>query len=98
MRYRTMPEETIRRLPMYLRVLLYLQKLDMQYIPSHKLAEFLQLKSPQIRKDLSYFGAFGTRGTGYKVDLLIEQIRDILKLNVKQKAALIGAGKLGSAI
>ncbi|MHC4237311.1 MAG: redox-sensing transcriptional repressor Rex, partial [Planctomycetota bacterium] len=46
----------------------------------------------------SYFGAFGTRGIGYPVASTADQIRSILKLDVTQKAALIGAGRLGAAI
>lgn len=67
-------------------------------ISSSQLAERLHLNPPQIRKDLSYFGAFGTRGIGYPVASTADQIRSILKLDVTQKAALIGAGRLGAAI
>ena len=56
------------------------------------------MNPPQIRKDLSYFGAFGTRGIGYPVAATADKIRGILKLNVTQKAVLIGAGRLGAAI
>lgn len=98
MRYQKVPEETIKRLPRYLRALLFLQQQQTEYVPSHTLAEYVRLNPPQIRKDLSYFGAFGLRGTGYNVDGLIKEIRQILKLNIKQKTVLVGAGRLGSAI
>jgi len=71
---------------------------DQEYISSSQLADRLHLNPPQIRKDLSYFGAFGTRGVGYPVASTAEQIREILKLDVTQKAVLIGAGRLGAAI
>ena len=67
-------------------------------ISSSQLAEQLHLNPPQIRKDLSYFGAFGTRGIGYPVAATAEKIRGILKLDVTQKAVLVGAGRLGTAI
>ena len=67
-------------------------------ISSQQLADRLHLNSPQIRKDLSYFGAFGTRGIGYPVASTAEQIRGILKLDVSQQAVLVGAGRLGTAI
>ncbi len=67
-------------------------------ISSNQLAERLGLNPPQIRKDLSYFGAFGTRGVGYPVTSTADQIRGILKLDVAQKAVLVGAGRLGAAI
>jgi redox-sensing transcriptional repressor len=82
---------------MYLRVLLYLPKTK-EYLSSRELSEYLHVKPPQIRKDFSYFGAFGTRGTGYKIEDLIKQVKKALKLDVSQKAVLIGAGKLGTAL
>ncbi|MCE5185659.1 MAG: redox-sensing transcriptional repressor Rex [Planctomycetaceae bacterium] len=98
MKYRKIPEETIRRMPRYLRAFSTLQSENQGYISSQLLAERLHLNPPQIRKDLSYFGAFGTRGIGYPVQSTAEQIRSILKLNITQRAALVGAGRLGTAI
>ncbi len=98
MRYSKIPSETIRRLPMYLRALIFIEKNAKDYISSKSLSEFVHINPSQIRKDFSYFGAFGVKGTGYKVITLIEQIREILKIKGGQKAALIGAGKLGTAI
>lgn len=98
MKYRKIPEETIRRMPRYLRAFSTLETENEGFISSRILAERLHLNPPQIRKDLSYFGAFGTRGIGYPVGPTAEQIRSILKLNITQKAALIGAGRLGTAI
>jgi len=98
MKYHKIPEETIRRMPMYLRAFSILKTEDQETISSSQLAERLHLNPPQIRKDLSYFGAFGTRGIGYPVASTADQIRGILKLDVTQKAALIGAGRLGAAI
>ncbi|HDS84683.1 MAG TPA: redox-sensing transcriptional repressor Rex [Phycisphaerales bacterium] len=98
MKYRKIPDETIRRMPMYLRALSLVEQEGQQTISSRQLAERLHLKPPQIRKDLSYFGAFGTRGIGYPVVSTAQQIRTILRLDVPQKAALIGAGQLGTAI
>jgi len=98
MRYQKVPDETIKRLPRYLRALLFLQQGKVESISSHKLAEYVQLNSTQIRKDLSHFGAFGKRGTGYNVVNLTETIRDILKLNKTQNTVLVGAGRLGTAI
>ncbi|MBN1816127.1 MAG: redox-sensing transcriptional repressor Rex [Sedimentisphaerales bacterium] len=98
MRYRKIPSETIRRLPMYLRAISFLRRQGQDYVSSRDLADQLHLKSPQIRKDFSYFGAFGVKGIGYRVDTLIGRIREILKLSGTQKAALIGAGRLGKAL
>lgn len=98
MKYHKIPDETIRRMPMYLRALSLLEQEAMEFISSRQLAQRLHLNPPQIRKDLSYFGAFGTRGIGYPVISTAQQVRSILKLDIRQKAALIGAGRLGTAI
>lgn len=98
MEYHKIPSETIRRMPMYLRAFSILKTENQETISSDRLAERLHLNPPQIRKDLSYFGAFGTRGVGYPVSSTADQIRNILKLDVTQKAVLVGAGRLGAAI
>ena len=98
MRYHKIPNETIRRLPMYLRALAVYRENGSGYVSSEELANDLCLNSPQIRKDLSYFGTFGKRGMGYEVDELREQIRGILKIDETQKAVVVGAGRLGCAL
>jgi len=98
MRYRRIPDETVRRLPIYLRGLLLLSDQSQQNISSRHLADFLSVKASQIRKDFSYFGAFGTPGIGYDIRKLVKQIKKILNLGALHKAALVGVGNLGSAI
>jgi len=97
MKNRRIPDETIRRLPIYLRGLLFLQEKGRKNISSSDLAEFIGTYPWQIRKDFSYFGGFGVRGIGYNIEKLEKEIKKILKLNVVQKAALVGVGNLGSA-
>lgn len=98
MRYSRIPEETIRRLPIYLRGLLLTSEQGQKNISSRNLADFVGVNPCQIRKDFSYFGDFGTRGVGYNVGKLAKEIKRILKLDVIQKAVLVGVGNLGSAI
>ncbi len=98
MRYRRVPDETVRRLSVYLRGLLFLAKQGRQNISSRDLADFLGVNPWQIRKDLSYFGGFGTPGVGYKTEKLTKQIKKILKLDSVHKTALVGVGNLGSAV
>jgi len=85
-------------MPRYLMAFSLLERQGQSFVSSSQLAQQVHLNSPQIRKDLSYFGAFGTRGVGYPVAPTGEQIREILKLDIRQKAALVGAGRLGTAI
>lgn len=98
MKYHRIPDETIRRLPVYLRGLLFLAEGGNANVSSQDLANFIGSNPWQIRKDFSYFGGFGIRGVGYNVSKLTKEIKKILKLNNVLKAALIGAGNLGSAV
>lgn len=67
-------------------------------ISSDELAERAGTTSAQVRKDLSVFGSFGKRGLGYGVAELLQTLREIIGLNRKWRVALIGAGKIGSAL
>jgi len=98
MKYRKIPDETVRRLPIYLRVLLFSREQGKESISSRDIAVFLGVNSAQIRKDFSYFGDFGTPGVGYNIEKLTKQIKKILKLDVTHRVALVGVGNLGSAI
>ncbi|OHB44234.1 MAG: redox-sensing transcriptional repressor Rex [Planctomycetes bacterium GWC2_49_10] len=92
------PDETIRRLPLYLRGMQFFAEQRLMNVSSEKLADFLHISAALIRKDFCYFGDFGTRGVGYDVQTLLKQIREILKLNTPRKAILVGAGNLGTAL
>ena len=98
MRYHKIPDETIRRLPAYLKGLVFLSEQGQQSMSSRELAGYLGVNPWQIRKDFSYFGSFGTPGVGYNIKELIKQINSILKLDAGHKAALVGVGNLGSAV
>src|SRR5258708_19502910 len=74
-------ELTTNRLSVYLRCLNTLAAAGIKTISSQALPEQFNLNSPQIRKDLVYFGAFGVRGVGYYVADLREHITNILGLD-----------------
>jgi len=97
-RYHKISDETIRRLPVYLRDLLTLSEQGRTSISSNDLAALLGVNPWQIRKDFSYFGDFGTRGVGYDVENLIRQIKKILRLSAVNQVALVGVGNLGTAV
>ncbi len=65
---------------------------------SEALAKAAGVKSTQLRKDLTYFGQFGTRGLGYDVEQLAKMIADLLGTNSLQPVILIGVGNLGLAL
>ncbi|MDD4359855.1 MAG: redox-sensing transcriptional repressor Rex [Syntrophaceticus sp.] len=92
------PEATIMRMTVYSRYIEHLRQQDVATISSFDIAEGAGVSSAQVRKDLAYFGEFGTRGVGYNVDELCGHIRRILGLSQEWPSVLVGAGKLGSAL
>src|SRR5207248_5936735 len=65
---------------------------------SEALAAAAGVNSAKLRKDLSHLGSYGTRGVGYDVALLIEQIEHVLGLTHRRAVALVGVGNLGHAL
>ncbi len=84
---------SIRRLSSYLRTLDTLEKAGVDIVSSRKLSEIEGASDGLIRKDLSLFGSFGVRGSGYPVAALKENIIKILGLDRKWKIILIGIGE-----
>ncbi|HET9151722.1 MAG TPA: redox-sensing transcriptional repressor Rex [Gemmatimonadales bacterium] len=91
-------ESTVRRLSLYLRFLEEFEGQGIATVSSEALASRGGTTSAQVRKDLSFFGSFGKRGLGYPVPELVEQLRGILGLRQRYRVAMIGAGKIGSAL
>lgn len=91
-------ESTIHRLSLYYRTLSLLEKENYETVSSKELAKREKLTPAQVRKDLSFFGSFGTRGLGYNVNELKLKIESILGINRDWKVALIGVGNIGSAL
>lgn len=91
------PNATVKRLSYYLRSLRRLKDAGVSVVSSEELVSPLNISSAQFRKDLSYFGAFGRKGVGYRVDALIGEIGKILGTDSAWKVAVVGTGRLGSA-
>ena len=95
---RKIADSTVRRLSLYLRFLEEFEEQGIDTVSSEALASRGGTTSAQVRKDLSHFGSFGKRGTGYPVTALREGIEEILGLGRTWRVALVGAGKLGAAL
>jgi redox-sensing transcriptional repressor len=95
---RRIPEATVARLPVYLRILSERFDAGVTSISSDELAEFAGLNAAKVRKDLSYLGSYGTRGVGYDVEFLVYQIRRELGLTHDWPVVIVGAGNLGQAL
>ncbi|HOD66971.1 MAG TPA: redox-sensing transcriptional repressor Rex [candidate division Zixibacteria bacterium] len=91
-------ESTIHRLSLYCRALSLLEKENYETVSSKELAKREKLTPAQVRKDLSFFGSFGTRGLGYPVNELKQRIASILGIDRVWRVALVGVGNIGSAL
>jgi redox-sensing transcriptional repressor len=92
------PRKTIYRLSIYLRCLARLRENGIGTVSSEALAKAAGVKPTQLRKDLAYFGTFGTRGLGYDVNELSLKISDELGTSSLQPVILVGVGNLGLAL
>ena len=98
MKYKKIPEATIRRLSRYSRRLEEMEEKGEKVVSSAQLASQCMVNAAQVRKDLAYFGEFGIRGVGYYVKELLNNIKKILGSNKEWRMGLVGVGNLGSAL
>lgn len=92
------PDQTINRLPIYLRCLTQARAVGIAVVNSLQLAQMAGTNAAQVRKDLSYLGELGKRGIGYDVEGLLAHISEVLGLTEKRRVAIIGYGRLGGAL
>jgi len=95
---RAIPEAAVARLAVYLRVLSGMKEGGTRSVSSEELSVAAGVNSAKLRKDLSYIGTYGTRGVGYEVEVLIDQIERVLGLTREQSVAVVGIGNLGHAL
>jgi redox-sensing transcriptional repressor len=93
-----LPEATVARLPVYLRVLTGMADRGVVTVSSDQLAAGAGVNSAKLRKDLSHLGSYGIRGVGYDVDYLIYQVSRALGLTQDWPVVIVGAGNLGRAL
>ena len=91
-------QAVIKRLPRYFRYLRVLMRMGKTRVSSAELSRMMNVTASQIRQDLNCFGGFGQQGYGYNVDYLYSNICEILGVNRGFRAAVVGAGNLGSAL
>jgi len=92
------PRKTVYRLSLYYRALQRAKANEIDTVSSAALAKAAGVKPTQLRKDLTYFGQFGTRGLGYNVEALSSRLMEVLGTTHLQPVILVGAGNLGSAL
>ncbi|MGY1670157.1 redox-sensing transcriptional repressor Rex [Geodermatophilus sp. SYSU D00710] len=92
------PEATVARLAVYLRVLGGLADSGRTTVSSGELASAAGVNPAGLRKDLSHLGPCGTRGVGYEVATLRDRIAAVLGMETAHACVLVGIGNLGAAL
>lgn len=92
------PQPTIERLSAYLQCVRILRDENRATASSAEIAKRTGINAAQLRKDLSYFGEFGTPGLGYELRDLETHLSRIMGLDLERDVLLVGAGNLGRAL
>lgn len=92
------PLPTIRRLPVYVRLLKERLNEGGQWISSDALGRRLGLGAIQVRKDLSSVGAEGKAKHGFPVAETLRVLTEFLGTGDYADVFLVGAGPLGAAV
>lgn len=92
------PAATVARLPVYLQILLEAAEAGVEMLSSDDLARSAGYNAAKVRKDLSYLGTHGTRGVGYDVGGLAQELSRALGLMEDRPVLLVGVGNLGRAL
>lgn len=92
------PLPSVRRLPLYLRVLHALQEKGQEAVSCTVIAGELRMDPTQVRKDLSITGIIGKPKVGYSTHELIDAIEEFLGWKNTTDAFLVGVGSLGTAL
>ena len=95
---RIIAEASLRRLPVYHRVLTEMQAEGVQFVSCSAIGRALNLDPTLIRKDIEATGLIGKPKVGYPLLPLLHGIEDFLGWNNTKEAFLVGAGSLGSAL
>ena len=90
---------SLNRLPLYLRILIQLKNEGNEYVNSKTLASYMGTNDEQVKKDLQIVSNKpGKPKIGRSIDELITDIEEFLGYNEESDAIIIGTGKLGNAL
>lgn len=92
------PAPTVRRLPVYLRVIELLGEAEAHSVSSEVLASLSGVSDAVVRRDMMHIHAGGIRGRGYPLGVLQLEISKVLGLHRDWALGVIGVGSLGSAL
>jgi len=95
---RTVPEPTLKRLPLYHRFLKQLLDSGKASVSCTDIGQELKLDPTQVRKDLEAAGITGRPRIGYSINSVVGGIEEFLGWKKVNEAFLVGAGSMGSAL
>lgn len=95
---KSIPEPTLRRLPLYYRLLKQLRDGGRIGVSCTMIGAELKLDPTQVRKDIEMTGTVGRPKVGYDISELICAIERFLGWDSTIEAFLVGAGSLGEAL
>lgn len=98
MEHKTAGVPTLKRLPLYLRLLRKMEEAGEEYASGAVVAKELGLDPIVVRKDLAITGAVGRPRLGFQMDEIIPAIENFLGWSNTSDAFLVGVGNLGTAL
>lgn len=98
MEQKTAGVPTLKRLPLYLRLLRRIKENGEEYASGAVVARELGLDPIVVRKDLAITGAVGRPRLGFQIDEIITAIEEFLGWSNTTDAFLVGVGNLGAAL
>ena len=90
--------QSVKRLPLYLRILSEMRDAGDEYVSSAVVAEQLNFDPIMVRKDLAGCGVTGVPRKGFLLADLCRAVERILGCHVTCEAIMVGVGKLGAAL
>ena len=96
--YVNIPLPTLKRFPVYLGLLKECQEQGEEWISASYIAGRLNLKSIQVRKDLSCTGVVGKPKKGFLISEMMEALSFYLGEGNLSDVLLVGVGNLGKAL
>jgi redox-sensing transcriptional repressor len=92
------PEPTLKRLPLYHRLLKEMQQAGRPSVSCTDIGAELKLDPTQVRKDLEVVGVSGRPRVGFVTQDVVQGIEEFLGWKKVNEAFLVGAGSMGSAL
>ena len=98
MEQKTAGVPTLKRLPLYLRLLRQMKENNEAYASGAVVARELGIDPIVVRKDLAITGAVGRPRLGFEINEIITSIEEFLGWSNTSDAFLVGVGNLGTAL